>query len=355
MKIVCIGGGPAGLYFSILMKKADPRHDITVIERNRPDDTFGWGVVFSDATLGNFAQADARQPRRDPAQLPPLGRHRRLLQGRQDHSERSRLLRDRAPEAAQYPAGASRCAGRDAGVRDRGGGRRRVCRRRSHRRGRRREQPDAHESTPSNSSRTSTCASAATSGWARARSSMPSRSRSRRRSGAGFSCTPTASTRIPAPSSSRRAKRPGMRPDWTKRIRQASIAFCERVFAKYLDGHSLMSNARHLRGSAWLNFNRVLCRKWHYRNIVLIGDAAHTAHFSIGVGHQAGHGRCHRAVARALSRATRTSRSALEIVPGGAQRRSAASCRAPRATAWSGSRTSRATCTSIRCSFPTRC
>jgi len=58
MKIVCIGGGPAGLYFSILMKKADPRHDITVIERNRPEDTFGWGVVFSDATLGNFAQAD---------------------------------------------------------------------------------------------------------------------------------------------------------------------------------------------------------------------------------------------------------------------------------------------------------
>src|SRR4249920_3907736 len=58
MKIVCIGGGPAGLYFSILMKKADPRHDITLLERNRPDDTFGWGVVFSDATLGNFQQAD---------------------------------------------------------------------------------------------------------------------------------------------------------------------------------------------------------------------------------------------------------------------------------------------------------
>src|SRR6202007_483307 len=58
MKIVCLGGGPAGLYFSILMKKADARHDITVIERNRPDDTFGWGVVFSDATLDNFQQAD---------------------------------------------------------------------------------------------------------------------------------------------------------------------------------------------------------------------------------------------------------------------------------------------------------
>ena len=59
MRMVCIGGGPAGLYFSILMKKADPRHDILVVERNRSDDTFGWGVVFSDATLSHFQQADS--------------------------------------------------------------------------------------------------------------------------------------------------------------------------------------------------------------------------------------------------------------------------------------------------------
>ena len=58
MRIVCIGGGPAGLYFALLMKKADPSHDITVIERNRPDDTFGFGVVFSDATLESFVHAD---------------------------------------------------------------------------------------------------------------------------------------------------------------------------------------------------------------------------------------------------------------------------------------------------------
>ena len=58
MKIVSIGGGPAGLYFSILMKKQDPSHDIVVIERNRPYDTFGWGVVFSDETLGGFEKAD---------------------------------------------------------------------------------------------------------------------------------------------------------------------------------------------------------------------------------------------------------------------------------------------------------
>lgn len=52
MRIVCIGGGPAGLYFALLMKKQNPAHQITVLERNRPDDTFGWGVVFSDQTLG---------------------------------------------------------------------------------------------------------------------------------------------------------------------------------------------------------------------------------------------------------------------------------------------------------------
>src|SRR5258708_26410464 len=45
-----------------------------------------------------------------------------------------------------------------------------------------------------------------------------------------------------------------------------------------------MSNANHLRGFAWLNFNRVLCERWHHENIVLIGDAAHTAHFGIGSG-----------------------------------------------------------------------
>ena len=53
-----MGGGPAGLYFGILMKKADPSHRIVVYERNRPDDTFGWGVVFSDRTLENMQGGD---------------------------------------------------------------------------------------------------------------------------------------------------------------------------------------------------------------------------------------------------------------------------------------------------------
>ena len=58
MKIICIGGGPAGLYFALLMKQLDPSHDITVVERNKPYDTFGWGVVFSDQTLDNMRQWD---------------------------------------------------------------------------------------------------------------------------------------------------------------------------------------------------------------------------------------------------------------------------------------------------------
>jgi anthraniloyl-CoA monooxygenase len=59
MRIVCIGGGPGGLYFAVLMKKGDSRHEIRVIERNRPDDTFGFGVVFSDATMAGVAEADS--------------------------------------------------------------------------------------------------------------------------------------------------------------------------------------------------------------------------------------------------------------------------------------------------------
>jgi anthraniloyl-CoA monooxygenase len=69
---------------------------------------------------------------------------------------------------------------------------------------------------------------------------------------------------------------------------QGSIDFCEKLFAEVLDGGELMTNARHLRGSAWLNFTHLICGKWHHFNgkshVVLMGDAAHTAHFAIGSG-----------------------------------------------------------------------
>ena len=68
MRILCLGGGPAGLYFAISMKLRDPRHEVTVLERNAADATFGWGVVLSDDALGNMA-------RNDPASTETIRRH----------------------------------------------------------------------------------------------------------------------------------------------------------------------------------------------------------------------------------------------------------------------------------------
>ncbi|MFZ9199692.1 MAG: bifunctional salicylyl-CoA 5-hydroxylase/oxidoreductase, partial [Paracoccaceae bacterium] len=60
MKILCLGGGPAGLYFAISMKLRDPSHDVTVLERNKANDTFGWGVVLSDDALGRMQRNDPK-------------------------------------------------------------------------------------------------------------------------------------------------------------------------------------------------------------------------------------------------------------------------------------------------------
>ena len=108
MKIVCIGGGPAGLYFGLLMKQLDPHHDITVVERNKPYDTFGWGVVFSDATMDNMRQWDPPTA----AEIQQAFNHwddiELKFKGRSDAQRRPRLRRHRAQEAAQHPAGALR-------------------------------------------------------------------------------------------------------------------------------------------------------------------------------------------------------------------------------------------------------
>ena len=108
MRIVCIGGGPAGLYFGLLMKKENPAHHVTVIERNKPYDTFGWGVVFSDATMENMRAWDPRdaQPRSRTRSI--IGTTSRSDQGPAHAHHRPRLYRHRPQETAQHSAGALR-------------------------------------------------------------------------------------------------------------------------------------------------------------------------------------------------------------------------------------------------------
>ncbi len=127
MKIACLGGGPAGLYFAISMKLREPAHDITVFERNRPDDTFGWGVVFSDETFDNIAANDPPSANDDPQPFRLLGRHRGLLSRRARRIGRPRLFRHRAQEAAHAAAAASARTRREFAFPDRNRQRRGAC------------------------------------------------------------------------------------------------------------------------------------------------------------------------------------------------------------------------------------
>jgi anthraniloyl-CoA monooxygenase len=283
MKVVCIGGGPAGLYFSILMKQTDPRHDVLVVERNRPDDTFGWGVVFSDATLSHFQQADPQSH----AQILRSFHHwdnidvffkgRRITSGGHGFCGigRRRLLNILQARAAEL--GVQQRFEREVAEPD--------------------EFADADLIVASDGVNSFTRRKYA-------EVFQPDidvrkcryiwLGTHRRLDAFTFAFQETESGwftlhayRFDADTSTFIVETP--EETWLAagldRMDQAqSIAFCERLFADLLEGRPLMSNARHLRGSAWLKFNRVLCKQWHHRNIVLIGDAAHTAHFSIGSG-----------------------------------------------------------------------
>jgi anthraniloyl-CoA monooxygenase len=282
-RIVCLGGGPAGLYAAILFRKALPRARVEVYERNRPDDTFGWGVVFSDRTMENFAAADA------PSQAAITGsfhhwddidvHYRGTVTTTGGHGfcgiERKRLLgilqergaelgvvhhfqREVEDDAEFADADLVVAAdGVNSGTRRRHAGvfepdiDTRECR--YIWLGTTRPFPAftfAFEETEH--------------GWFQIHAYQFSKDLS----------TVIVETREET---------------WRAHgldaaSHERSIAFSEKLFGRYLDGHRLMSNAAHLRGSAWLSFQRVLCKRWHHGNRVLIGDAAHTAHFSIGSG-----------------------------------------------------------------------
>jgi anthraniloyl-CoA monooxygenase len=285
MRIACIGGGPAGLYLAILMKKADPAHDITVYERNRPDDTFGWGVVFSDATLGNFQLADPESYEEitrnfhhwDDCDVFFKGRkitsgghgycgigRKKLLNILQARAEGLgvKLIYETEIEDDADP----RFAGADLIVASDGVHSKVRNKYAAH------FQPDIDVrkcryiwlGTHLKLNAFTFITEPSEWGWFQVHAYQFDRD---------------TSTFIVE------CREETWKAAGLDRLDQAgSIAFCEKLFERHLKGNRLMSNARHLRGSAWLNFNRVLCKKWHHRNIVLIGDAAHTAHFSIGSG-----------------------------------------------------------------------
>ncbi|MGR3463585.1 bifunctional salicylyl-CoA 5-hydroxylase/oxidoreductase [Limimaricola sp.] len=285
MRIACIGGGPAGLYFAISAKLRDPAHEIVVIERNRADDTFGWGVVLSDETLDNLAANDAVSAAairahfaywddvavvKDGTRITStghgfcgIGRKRLLLLLQERARELGVELRFEAEvgSAADYAADYDLVVAAD-GLNSRTRTefeevfRPEIDRRRCH---------FTWLGT------TQTFADAFTfifertkHGWVWAHA---------------YQFEPGTATFIVECA-------PETYEAWgfDKMSQQDSIAVCEEIFRDHLDGHPLMTNAHHIRGSAWINFPRVLCERWYTDNIVLLGDAAATAHFSIGSG-----------------------------------------------------------------------
>jgi anthraniloyl-CoA monooxygenase len=283
MKVVCLGGGPAGLYAAIMLKKANPAHEITVFERNRPNDTFGWGIVFSDKTMENFRQADAEthgEIVRNFHHWDDIHFHFKghlltstghgfcgiarlkllnILQARAEALGVRQAFEHEIVDPRDFT---------DADLVIAADGVNSVTRNRYSEH----FEPDVdvrrcryiwlgtHQRFPA-----FTYAFEPTEwGWFQAHMYQFSSELS----------TVIVETR----------EETWLAAGLDRRDTEGSIAFCEKLFGRYLGGHKLMSNARHLRGSAWLRFNRVLCRRWHHENVVLIGDAAHTAHFTIGSG-----------------------------------------------------------------------
>jgi anthraniloyl-CoA monooxygenase len=282
-RIVCLGGGPAGLYSAILLRKALPQARVEVYERNRPDDTFGWGVVFSDQTLGNFRTSDPESydaitgsfHHWDDIAIHFQGR--RFVSGGHGFAGISRkrllnLLQERAHELGvhqsfQHEVADSADFG-DADLLIAADGVN------SRTRNNKKEvfEPDVDVrkcrfiwlGTTRKFDAFTFAFEPTEHGWFQIHAYQFSRDLS----------TVIVETREET------WKAHGLDGANTAQ----SIDFCERLFGRYLDGHPLQSNANHLRGSAWLNFNRVTCKNWHHGRTVLIGDAAHTAHFSIGSG-----------------------------------------------------------------------
>lgn len=285
MKVVCLGGGPAGLYFAISMKLRDPAHEVVVYERNKPGDTFGWGVVFSDQTMDNlrandpesavviadsFAHWDDIDVFFKGERITSSGHgfsgigRKRLLNVLQD---RARELGVQLVFEAEIELGdLDRFSDADLIVASDGLN----SKIRSHWA----EDFGLDLDTRSNKYV-----------WLGTRKAFDAFTFAFEETEQGwiwahaYRFDKDTSTFILECSEETWRGLGFDRMDQDETCRAG-----ERLFARYLDGHELMTNARHLRGSAWLNFQRVLCRTWRRGKVVLLGDAAHTAHFSIGSG-----------------------------------------------------------------------
>src|SRR5689334_1449944 len=285
MRIACIGGGPAGLYFAISMKLRDPAHEIAVFERNAPGVTFGWGVVFSDQTVENLQANDPKSAKiiadefahwddidvHIHGQTITSSGHGFIGIGRKRLLE---ILQDRARELGVTLHFNQECDPADAKWREydlviaSDGANSRFRDAQSQAFG---VDIDVRKNKfvwlgTSKVFEAFTFAFEETEhGWIWAHA---------------YRFAPDASTFI-VECSEETWRNFG----FDKMSQDESIAACEKLFAKYLDGHRLESNASHLVGSAaWLNFRRIKCERWNAGNVILLGDAAHTAHFSIGSG-----------------------------------------------------------------------
>src|SRR5437899_2952721 len=278
MKIVSVGGGAAGLYFALLMKKADPAHDILVVERNRRDDTFGFGVVFSDATLETFADADAEtyaEITRNFAHWDDIDIHYRgevLTSTGHGFSGLSRqllldILQRRCAELGVRLRWETEVgdlgAWADADLVLAADGVNSVVRSRY-----------AEHFRPHVDWRPNKFV------WLGTTFPYPAFTFLFQESAHclwrvhAYRYNASMSTFI---LEAREETWRGAGLDQADEDQR--LAFCERLFAEELQGHRLLKNR-----SLWRNFPTVRNGCWHHRNVVLVGDAAHTAHFSIGSG-----------------------------------------------------------------------
>lgn len=287
MRIVCIGGGPAGLYFSLLMKKLHPEHHIRVVERNRPYDTFGWGVVFSDQTMASMQKWDKEsadeiqqafnhwddievlfkgtRQRTTGHGFVGIGRKKLLniLQSRCEALGVELVFETDAGGDQDFPDADLVIAsdGFNSKVRNR--------------------YPEVFQ--PDLVKRPNRYI------WLGTNKLFDAFTFDFRKTDHGwfqahiYKFDENTSTFI-VETTEKAYEDHGL----GQMTQQESIDFCQNLFAETLEGAELMTNARHMVGSAWLNFNRLICGKWSHFNgnshVVLMGDAAHTAHFAIGSG-----------------------------------------------------------------------